>query len=368
MEQAMAPLRMAVVGVGHLGKEHARILTGLPDVELVGVADIINEQAENVARRLGCRCFHGYRPLLHLADAVIVAVPTTLHRAIAGEFLGCGISVLVEKPLAANLHEAEELVELAERHGALLQVGHIERFNPAFEELAGRTFQPKFIRCERIGPFSGRSTDIGVVLDLMIHDLDLVLNLVRSPVEAVEALGVSVFGGHEDVANARVRFAGGSVADLSASRASFVTRRQMHIWAPEGFVGIDFAAHRLTFVQPSDAMREHGLDPSRLAPASRAMLKDELFGRHLETYEQQCHTSADQLTAELKHFVRCLQGGTHPRVSGVEGRDAVALAGQILDCIAQHRWEGHAGGPTGPNSLPRPLGRFFHPYAGEAAA
>jgi predicted dehydrogenase len=364
----MARLRMAVVGVGHLGKEHARILAGLPDVELVGVADINNDQAESVARRLGCPWFHGYRPLLHLADAAVIAVPTTLHRIIAGEFLGCGISVLVEKPLAANLEEAEDLVELAERQGALLQVGHIERFNSAFEEIIGRTFQPKFIRCERLGPFTGRSTDIGVVLDLMIHDLDLVLALVRSPVESVEALGVAVFGGHEDVANARLRFASGCVVDVSASRASFITRRQMHIWAPEGFAGIDFANRRLTFVQPSEAVREHGLDPSRLDPASRAMLKEELFSRHLETYDLECRASGDQLTAELQHFIRCVRRGSRPRVSGEDGRDALALAGRILDSIAQHRWEGHAGGPAGPRSLPRPLGRFFHPYAGEAAA
>jgi predicted dehydrogenase len=359
---------MAVIGVGHLGKEHARILAGLPDVELVGVADINNDQAESVARRVGCPCFHSYRPLLHLADAAVIAVPTTLHRAIAGEFLGCGISVLVEKPLAANLHEADDLVELADRHRALLQVGHIERFNPAFEELLTRRFQPKFIRVERLGPFTGRSTDIGVVLDLMIHDLDLVLTLVHSPVQTVEALGVAVFGGHEDVANARVHFANGCVVDVSASRASYVSRRQMQIWAPEGFAAVDFAGRRLSFVQPSEAVREQGLDPRRLDPASRAMLKDELFGRHLEVYDEECRAAGDQLTVELQHFIRSVRRGSRPRVSGEDGRDVLALAGQILDCIAQHRWEGHAGSPAGPNSLPRPLGRFFHPFAGEAAA
>src|SRR5688500_12952694 len=161
-------LRMAVVGVGHLGKEHARILAGLPDVELVGVADANAAQAQAVAQRLGTQPFREFWPLLDLVDAACIVTPTALHAEIASEFLRRAIPLLVEKPLAATLTEAEVLVHLAERHGALLQVGHIERFNPAFEELQRRPLQPKWIRAQRLGPFSGRSTDIGVVLDLMI--------------------------------------------------------------------------------------------------------------------------------------------------------------------------------------------------------
>src|SRR5271166_50117 len=157
----MARLRMAVIGVGHLGKEHARILADLPEVELVGVADVNIDQAHTVARRLGTKAFGDYWPLLNLVDATCIVVPTTYHFAVAAEFLRRGIPVLVEKPLALDLQQADALAELAYRHGATLQVGHIERFNPAFEDLETRPLQPKFVTCERVGPFSGRSTDIG---------------------------------------------------------------------------------------------------------------------------------------------------------------------------------------------------------------
>src|SRR5438132_1784366 len=259
--QSMSRLRMAVVGVGHLGKEHARVLAGLPEVELVGVADVNAEQGQAVARRLGCRAFANYRAFLHLADAAVIAVPTTSHHAVAAEFLRCGIPVLVEKPLAATLEEADRLVELGQRHRALIQVGHIERFNPALERFLEHSLQPKFVHCERLGTFTGRSIDIGVVLDLMIHDLDILLALMRSPVRSVEALGVSIFGGCEDVANARLNFANGCVANLTASRASYAAHRCMQIWGPEGFARLDFAKRHVTFIQPSEEVRRYGTDP-----------------------------------------------------------------------------------------------------------
>jgi predicted dehydrogenase len=364
-----ARLRFGVVGVGHLGKEHARILAGMRGVELVGVADLNGDQAEAVANRVSCRAYANYRPLLHLVDAAVIAVPTTYHHGVAREFLHCGIPTLVEKPLAATLEEAEDLVTVAQQNQTILQVGHIERFNPAYEELQNYSLQPKFIDCQRLGQFSGRSFDTGVVLDLMIHDLDLVLAIVRSEVRSVEALGVSVFGGHEDIANARLAFANGCVANVSASRASLTGRRQMQIWSPEGFVGLDFASRKLTLVQPSADLRRHGLDPTQLPAATRALLKDELFGRHLEILERDCqHAGADALTCELNHFVDCIRQGKEPRVSGVHGRDAMALAGRIIDAIRSHQWDGHADGAVGPSQLPKPHGVWFRPDIGRAAA
>jgi predicted dehydrogenase len=354
----MARLRMAVVGVGHLGKEHARILAGLPEVELVGVADTNGEQAQAVARRLGTQAFTDYWPLLNLVDAATIVVPTTFHLAVASEFLRRGIPLLVEKPLAAGLREAELLVELAQRHGAVLQVGHIERFNPAFEQLSRRPLQPKFITCERLGPFTGRSTDIGVVLDLMIHDLDLLLTLVPSAVRDVEAVGVSLFGGHEDVANARLRFANGCVAEVTASRASAAPARRMHIWAPEGYARVDFRARRLLLAQPSEQLRRRG--PEARRPA------DDL-GRHVEFLDLDCN-QGDQLTRELQHFVQCVQTGAAPQVSGADGRDALALAERVLDSLRNHAWEGDARGPVGPLHVPAPRGPLFQPDRGEAAA
>jgi predicted dehydrogenase len=363
----MARLRMAVVGVGHLGKEHARILAGLGEVELVGVADVNREQAEAVARRLGTRAFPEHRPLLELVDAACVVVPTREHFAVASEFLRRGIPVLVEKPLAATLEQAEGLVELAERHRAVLQVGHIERFNPAFEDLLRRPLQPKFITCQRQGPFTGRSADVGVVLDLMIHDLDLLLALVRAPVRRVEAVGVSLFGRHEDVASARLHFANGCVADVTASRASPTPLRCLHVWGPEGYARVDLGRRRLLLVQPSQELRAHGLDAGRLDPAARARLRDELFGHHLEVLELD-RNQGDQLTRELEEFVRCARGEGAPRAGGTAGLKAIALASRVLDSLRRHAWEGHSHGPAGPLQLPAPLGPLFTPAEGGAAA
>ncbi|HYT90057.1 MAG TPA: Gfo/Idh/MocA family oxidoreductase [Gemmataceae bacterium] len=363
----MARLRMAVVGVGHLGKEHARILAGLEDVELVGVADVNDDQARTIAERLGVPAFTDYRPLLDRVEAASVVVPTSQHFAVAAEFLRRDIPVLVEKPLAATVEEAEALVELAERRGTLLQVGHIERFNPAFEELLSRPFRPKFVRSERLGPFTGRSTDIGVVLDLMIHDLDLLLTLVRSPVRRIEALGVSLFGGHEDVANARLHFADGCVADITASRANPTPLRCMHAWAAEGYARLDFAHRKLALVQPSARLRRQGLDPRRLDAGELARLKEEFFGRHLEVLELN-RNHGDQLTRELQEFVGCVRTGAAPRVGGTAGLNAVALATRVLESLRSHAWEGYSHGPAGPLHLPAPLGPLFSVGQEEAAA
>jgi predicted dehydrogenase len=361
----MGRLRIGVVGVGHLGRIHARILSEMPGVDLVAVADVNEASAHSVGQRLGCTAYGHFRPLLGLVDAAVIAVPTSQHDTVAAEFLRSGIPLLIEKPLASDLGQAQHLVELAE--GTLLQVGHIERFNPAFEELQQYRFQPKFIDCQRVGGFSGRSTDVGVVLDLMIHDLDIVRTLADAPVRSVEALGVSVFGGHEDLANARLVFENGCVATLSASRASPVTQRRMQVWALEGYAGLDYQTRRLTLIQPSEQVRRSGLNPATLDPASRAMLKEELFGRYLQVLERDCAPKVDQLTNELRHFVDCVRTGNRPRVTAEDGCAAVALATRILECVENHEWEGHAG-PTGPHHLPSPHGMLFQLPPDRAAA
>jgi predicted dehydrogenase len=363
----MARLRMAVIGVGHLGKEHARILAGLPEVELVGVADVNAEQALLVARRLDTRAYQDYRPLLDLVEAASIVVPTTQHFEVASVFLSRGLPVLVEKPLAGNLEQATGLVDLGRRHQTLLQVGHIERFNPAFEELQRRPLQPKFIDCARLCPFSGRSCDIGVVLDLMIHDLDLVLALVRSPVDTVEAMGVSVFGGHEDLAHARVRFANGCVANFTASRVHPSVLRRLQAWGPEGFASLDFGKRHLTLIQPSEQLRRWSSSPRSREAAALARLKEEWLSRYFQQLELDC-SGGDQLTRELQHFVGCVQSGSRPRVGGEEAQAAMALAARILDALHGHCWQGQAGGASGPSHLPAPLGMLFRTSEGAAAA
>ncbi len=363
----MARLRVGVVGVGHLGKEHARILASLPDVELVGVVDPNASQVEMVAQRCGTRAFCDHHALMPLVDAVVIAAPTSYHCSLAADFLSYHVPLLVEKPMAVTVRQAEQMIELSQRHNTILQIGHIERFNPAFEQLRRHPLQPKFITCERYSGFSGRSTDIGVVLDLMIHDLDLVLALVQAPVRTVEALGVAVLGGNEDLAQARVTFTNGCVADLKASRVHPTPVRCMHVFGPEGFAGVDFARRHLTLMQPAEHLRQRQIDTRRLDAPALATLKMELFGRHVQVQELDCN-SGDQLTRELQDFLHCVRTGQQPRVDGTAGRDALALAGRILDSLRAHAWEGTPDGPTGPWHLPAPRGLLFIPPSKPMAA
>jgi len=363
----MRRLRIGVVGVGHLGKEHARILSGFQEVELVGVADVNAEQAATVALRCGARALADHHALLPLVDAAVIATPTVHHHEVATDLLRQGIPVLVEKPLAATPTEAQDLVALATLQGVLLQVGHVERFNPAFENLLARPLRPKFISGHRLGLFTGRSPDIGAVLDLMIHDLDLVLALVRSPVRSVEAVGVSVLGGHEDMAHARLTFEEGCVADLAASRISLQPSRRMQLWGAEGYASVDFARRRLTLVQPTGALVRHRSGARPLDAATHKTLKDDLVGRHLEVVELDCN-QGDQLTRELEEFVRCVQTGARPRVSGEEGVQAVELAARVLQSLRDHPWEADKGGPCGPFELPAATGMLFTPSAPSRAA
>ncbi len=362
----MKRVRMGVIGVGHLGKEHARILSTLPEVELVGVADPHSAQAEAVALRCGTKAFSNHQQMAPLVDAVVLAAPTHAHHAVASELLNRGVAVLVEKPLTADLTQAEELVAIADRAGTVLQVGHIERFNPAFEAVQRLPLRPKYITSERCSGFSGRSTDVGVVFDLMIHDLDLLMTLVGSPVRTVEALGAAVFGGCEDIAQTRLTFANGCIADVSASRVHPVAVRRMQIWSAEGFVGADFAHRKLSLMQPAEHLRQGRMDSRRLDGGTAASLKAELFGRHVQMREIDCEP-CDQLTRELQDFVHCACTNAKPRVDGRAGRDAVALATRILDSMTAHRWDGVEDGPAGPHRLPAPTGALFTNEVREAA-
>jgi predicted dehydrogenase len=353
----MSRLRVGVVGVGHLGKEHARILSGLPDVTLAGVADPDLTRCEAVALRCGTRAFADHRSLLDEVDAAVVAAPTAYHHAVACDFLRRGLPVLVEKPLAPDCAAAEEMVDLAREHEAILQVGHIERFNPAFEELCRRPVRPKYISCERYSGFSGRSTDVGVVLDLMIHDLDLVLALTASPVQSVWAMGVAVLGGHEDLARARVTFANGCVADFAASRVNPSPLRRMQLWSAEGYAAVDFAKRHLTLTQLSDTLRPGRIDSRHLDTATAASLKSELHTRHIQTLEVDC-AGGDQLTAELQDFLTSIRTGSEPRVTGVAGRNAVSLATSIVEGLRNRAAE---------HDLV-PAGRLFPPATPGVAA
>ncbi|MEX2119132.1 MAG: Gfo/Idh/MocA family oxidoreductase [Pirellulales bacterium] len=349
----MKPLRAAVVGAGHLGRIHARILAGLDGFRLVGVADPLEENRREVALAHQTQAYAGHRHLLGQIDAAVIATPTRHHHHVAMDLLRHGIHLLVEKPLAASREEAEELVDMARRQGAVLQVGHVERFNPAFAAVLPHVRDPKYIDSVRSGSFTFRSTDIGVVLDLMIHDIDLVLSLVRSPLRRVEALGVSIFGRHEDAANARLSFENGCTATLSASRASRTAARVMQIWSRQLFARVDFADRSAELVRPSDALLSRQLDVDHLLPEEKARLKENLFAEHLPLERIQAEP-ADALTAELLDFADSIRAGRAPRVTGEQGRDAIDVAEQILSKIAAHAWDGRPEGPVGPLAGPAP--------------
>jgi predicted dehydrogenase len=332
-------LRMAVVGVGHLGQHHARVLAGIPGVTLVGVVDARPEQARAVAERNGTRVWDDYRDLLDQVDAVSVAVPTCLHREVAGAFLARGVATMVEKPLAASYADAEYLVNLSNSNGALLQVGHIERFNPALSAVEGMNLRPRFIAAERLATYTFRSTDVGVVFDLMIHDIDLVLSMVPASVRSVAAVGVSVFGGHEDVANARVEFEDGCVATITASRASYQAARKMRIYGLEGYASLDFATKQGTLIRPSEQLRQGEVDLEGLDLSQPAAIKERVFGKILRVDKVQTE-GREPLALELEDFVKAVRGEAPPRVGGADALRAMGLADQILQSLRSHQWDG----------------------------
>ncbi len=341
----MRPLRVGVVGVGHLGQHHARILAAMPGVELVAVADSRPDQAHAVASRCGTIALDDYRAMVDLVDAVTIAVPTVLHREAAGPFLSRGIATLVEKPMAASAAESARLVEDAHAGGAVLQVGHIERFNPALRALEEMPIRPKFVNAERLSTYTFRSTDIGVVLDLMIHDLDLLLALINSPVHSVEAVGVSLFGEHEDVANARIEFEDGSIANVTASRASYTPARKMRIWGAEGYASLDFASKKATVVRPSEGLKRGKLDLDGVDLSQPAAVREHLFGKVLRVDKVEPEP-LEPLALELSDFVNAARGISRPKVSGEDALRAVRLADQVLSSLELHRWNGES--PTLP--------------------
>jgi predicted dehydrogenase len=303
-------MRVAVIGVGYLGKHHARILSALEGVELVAVVDSNRGRAEEIAAANRTRACFDVRELAGGVDAVTIAVPTALHHDIALPFLDAGIPVLVEKPMAASLAEADALIAAAARTNTLLAVGHTERFNPAVEAARPLLGDPRFIEVHRLGTFPERSLDIDVVFDLMIHDLDIVLSLVRSEVEAIEAVGVPVLTGRVDIANARLRFANGCIANLTASRISRDRVRKIRFFQPAAYVSIDYAAKKV--------------EVWRLKPGAPGAMPS-IDGGEMQVPDE------EPLKRELSDFVQAIAARRAPLVSGQDGRRALALATAITD-------------------------------------
>ena len=349
----MNKLRVAVVGAGRLGGFHAQKLAAMEDVALVAVVDPDASSRNRVAAECRTEAAADYRHLLGRIDAAVVAAPTHLHHRLGMELLGHGVHVLMEKPLCPTLAEADDLVELARGKNRVLQVGHVERFNPALHAALPQVPNPKYIEAVRASGFTFRSTDVGVVFDLMIHDLDLVLSMVKSPVRKVEALGLSVLGGHEDVANARLEFQSGCVATLSASRVSYEPVRRMQVWSARGFAHVDFATRTTTLIHPSATLLQREFDVEQLSAERIEHYKQHLFEEHLPRQVQEAE-AVDSLTLEQEDFLAAIREGRPPRVPGEEARQAVALAEQILDKIHSHAWDETPDGPVGPLAAARP--------------
>jgi predicted dehydrogenase len=302
-------LRVAVIGVGHLGRHHARILSSLPDVELVAVVDTNRARAEEIAASSRTQPAFDFRDLLGRVDAVTIAVPTAIHHEIAVPFLRAGVPVLVEKPLARSLAEADEMIAAAADAGVVLAVGHTERFNPALAAARPLLTDPRFIEVHRLGAFPERSLDIDVVFDLMIHDLDVVLSLVNSDVESVEAVGVPVVTNRVDIANARLRFANGCIANLTASRISRDRVRKIRFFQTAAYLSIDYAAQKAEVWR---LVKGAGPTPS-------------IEGGELEVANE------EPLKRELADFVDAVVLRHPPTVTGEAGRRALAVAQTIVD-------------------------------------
>jgi predicted dehydrogenase len=307
-------IRVAVIGVGHLGKHHARIYSELEGVELLGVVDIQPERVKEIARTNGVRAFTDYRELFGKVDAVSLAVPTVDHVRIGVDLLEHGIDVLVEKPISTTTNDAARLITAAEEQKRVLQVGHVERFNPVVTAASEVATSPQFFEVHRLAAFSPRSLDIDVVLDLMIHDLDIVLNLVKSSVREVRAVGIPVLTEKADIANARVEFESGCVANLTASRISFERMRKLRFFQPHDYISIDYASQKGTMV----SLRMGRVTERKLEP-----------------------TEAEPLKLEIQSFLEAASGRHPPVVTGEDGRRALELAILINEEINQRSKNGN---------------------------
>ncbi len=346
----MTKLRFAVIGAGRMGSFHAKKLASMADVELAAVIDPNADAAESLARSLGTVARTDYRPVLRALDAAVVAAPSCAHHAIASELLAAGVHVLVEKPMCPRREEADELTSIACRRGLVLHTGHVERFNPAFAAARREITAPTFVSARRESPYTFRSTDVGVVFDLMIHDLDLVLQLVGGPVQRVEALGLSVVGPHEDFAEARIVFQNGCTASLTASRVSREAVRRMQLWQADRFATVDFAARTARVVRPKSADRA-GIVVSTFSPAEVEQRKAQWLSELLPA-EELAFEPFDALTLELRQFIDSVRSPRLRIAARETGRDAVALAEQIVAEIARHAWDDDIDGAVGPHARP----------------
>lgn len=315
----LAPIKVGVVGVGHMGRHHARILSEMEDASLVAIADTNELIALELSKRFNTRYTVNFRDLIGEVEAVHIATPTFLHYPIAKAFLQAGIHVLLEKPITSNLKEAENLIKLAKMNGCILQVGHTERFNPAVRELNGLIKKPIFIEAHRMGPPTQRNLDVGVIFELMIHDLDIILDLVKSPIQQLQGLGLRVYSDYEDLVQAQILFENGCLASISASRVSAEKVRNLEITQEESFLHLDYIEQNI--ILRKQAASHYVFDQPK------AMYRREFM------VEQPLIAKDEPLRLEIEHFLECLKEQKEPLVSGEDGRRALETAQAIKRSI-----------------------------------
>jgi len=323
----MPKIRTAVIGVGYLGRFHAQKYAQLPDCELVAVVDSRAEARDKAAEELRTRSVGDYRDLIGSVDAVSVVTPTPAHFQIARDFLAAGVHVLVEKPVTETAEEARQLIELADAKNLVLQVGHLERFNAAIVAATPHLTAPRFIECHRLAPYRERGTDVNVVLDLMIHDIDIVQTIVGAPIESIDAVGTPVFSEEIDIANARIRFTNGCVANATASRVSLKTERKLRIFEDDAYLSLDLQQKILTLIRKRPPGEVGGALPVAI--------------------EEQSLEQGDALKAEIESFLECIRSGAPPIVSGRAGLRALETAMRITEQVHQGLATRRGGSPRG---------------------
>ncbi|OGW80318.1 MAG: hypothetical protein A2Z83_01795 [Omnitrophica bacterium GWA2_52_8] len=306
-----SPIRVGVVGIGHLGKEHARIYRELPQAELVGICDTDSSKKEK-ADALGCRFFNRYKDMIGHVDAVSISTPTSSHYEVAKSFLSAGVHTLIEKPITLRLDHADELLEIAVSKNLGLQVGHIERHNPGFKRIEEIAKNIRFFEIHRLGPFTGRVNDCGVVLDMMIHDIDIVMGLVKSEIVSFDAVGINVLTPFEDIANVRIKFKNGAVADLTASRLTPEKQRKIRIFQEDAYISLDYAEQ------------------------TAKIFRKQAFRITQEKVDIQ---QSEPLKEEIQFFLNRLQSGANLGKPDVAARDALRFALEIVETIQKNQKE-----------------------------